>query len=261
MLASLIAVNVVAYRVLWRDNRSQSVFIGSATNMVDVIKEAEGGNLEEKVGNVIDENLDFSREDVSDEFNDMLFSYLESKGIDAKGKSLALEEKILYARMFSSTLNYNDKANLIVHAVDDDRISLEKAAESISEFDKVSSMDSEDIMDYRTVICGQFARVFVAALHSINDSSANPVDIHVAVLKYVPDYDSAVDGEMGAILPLFNAAVFAEYRKSVSHVINLVATDDKFYLTDPQYGANRLLFSGERLEIYNGYADKLKDTD
>ncbi len=94
MLASLVAVNVVAYRTLWRDNRSQGVYIDSSTNMVDVVKDAEGDGLEDRIQNVIAEGVDFSREGVSDEFRDMLFGFLEWKGIDPR-KNLDLEEKIL----------------------------------------------------------------------------------------------------------------------------------------------------------------------
>lgn len=264
LLASLIAVNIFVYRTLWRTYSSQGVYIDSSTKMVDVLKDAEGNGLEDKIQNVIAEGVDFSREGVSDEFRDMVFGFLDGKGIDPKGKNLDLEEKILYSQMFSSSLRYNNKANLIVHAVEGDKIYFDKAIESISEFSKISNMSCEDIVEYRTVVCGQFARVFAAALHSINEFSANPSEIHVATLRFVPDYDISIGGELGKVLPVFNAIVFAEYRKSVSHVINLVATDDRFYLIDPQDDVVRMpsgtpvIFSSERLEVYNGYVGKLK---
>ncbi len=144
--------------------------------------------------------------------------------------------------MFSSSLKYKGKANLIMHAVDGDKIDFERAVESISEFSKIDKMSPEDIVEYRTV------------------SSANPSEIHVATLRFVPDYDYDIGGELGTALPVFNAIVFAEYRKSVAHVINLVATDDKFYLIDPQQAVVKapVCFSSERLEVYNGYVGKLK---
>lgn len=260
LLVPLLAANVIAYRTLCRTYTTQNVFVSSGMNMIDVIKGAEGEGLEEKVGNVIDEQIDFRKEEVSDEFRDMLFDFLKEKKINVKGKDMTLEEKILYSRMFSSSLKYNDKANLLMHAVDKGTIDLGKAVESVSEFGKVSYMSPEDIMYYRTVVCGQFARVFAAALHIVNESSANPSDIHAATLRFVPNYDYKIDSGLGMLLPAFNAIVFGEYRESVSHVINLVVTEDKFYIIEPQYGADRhLVFSSKRLDIYDGYADKLKN--
>lgn len=257
--------NCVTCDTLWRKHHVQGVAVMSETDILPVIKSAEGDGLEEKIREVISEDLDFRKEEVSDGFKEKLFSYLEGKVGAVKGQHLTLEEKIMYAQMFSSTLEYNDKANWIEKIAYSDEVDVPGALKGIYEYGKITGMGSEEIIEYRTVVCGQYAKVFASALNVINESSADPEDIHVATLTFVPNFDRHYGKYLDVLVSVLNAVVFSEYRSSVGHVINLVATEDKFYLIEPQQKVSGshfdspLAFSDEYLDISVDYAAKLRN--
>lgn len=253
----MIPANFAAYRTLWRDYNVTSVSIRQETNILEVIKKAKGNNLEEKIKEVIHEEFNFKRENAGENFRKKLFSYLQERVGEVRYQHLSLEDKIMYAQMFSSSLEYNYKANWMEHVGSDGFA--KKAFESTVEFYKINHMSLDEIADYKTVVCGQFARVFAAALHTINDNSTNREDIHVATLGYVLNYDYKHKNVPRVVISALNAFAFGEYRDSIAHMINIVATDKKFYIIEPQDEPSQpISFSNDLFDIDVDYAGKIK---
>lgn len=257
--------NYLVYKTMWRTYHTQKVVIKPDHKLLEVAKKTKGKNLEEKIKNVVNEKINFKKEETDEEFNCKLFSFLESKVGRVKGQDLTFEEKIMYAQMFSSTLNYNTKANLIEYiSSGDGKKPVSKTIKSLAEFLKINMMDSNEIMEYGDVVCTQYAKVFSAALNSINDSSTNREDIHIGLLTYVPNKDEDYGGKLNVLISVFNAGVFSEYRSSIVHAINLVATKDKLYIIEPLRDVMRgnyfpsAFFKYVSLDINNEFVEELR---
>jgi len=264
LLGVLIPANIAGYRTVWRDYHTQEVPVDEGTNLLDAIKSAPGDSLEEKVHEVIYEMIDFDEEEVGDKFRDRLFGYLSECGSDIKGSRLALEDKINYAQKFSSALEYNYNANFIDSIAYPDREGNPDALGSIAEYIKINNMSSEEIVEYHDVVCGQYSQVFAAALHAINSSSANPEEILVGQLYYVPNYDLSYGPVLDIVVSSLNALGFSEWRSSLAHAKNIVVTDGKLYLIEPQERVDLcsydspVSFSYTALDIDSKYADKIR---
>lgn len=261
-LSFFVSTNFALYHAVLRTYNTTSIHITDSTDIISVINSAEGDDLEEKANNVISERLDFDREEVSDNFKGMLFSYLSKETGFKGGDSLSLEEKINYARKFSATLDYNHKANWLETMVFSENKSFFNIAGSFREYNKINNMSAEEVMKYKAVVCVQYARVFASALNLINESSLNKDDIHVAVMSYVPNDDENLGEKLNLIVSFLNAVAFGEYRVSGAHAVNVVITKDKFYLIEPQQGVDDssapVDFMEETLEIDNDYVRKVR---
>ncbi len=272
LLSVLIPANYGAYKTLWRDHHSTPVPVHYDSNILEVIKSAPGDNLEDKVKEAIYEKILFDEVKASEKFQGQMFEYLKINGYDIKGKNLTLDEKINMAQMFSSTLEYNDKANFIDYIYQNKSVKKDKNGpsttklvfDSIHEFIKINLMSAEEIVDYHDVVCGQYSDVFSAALNTINKSSANPEKISVGRLYYVPNYDYNYGQPYDFILSASNAIGFGEWRRSVGHAKNIIVTDSSFYLIDPQAKVNSSLpsapveFDFTVLDIDSKYSEKIK---
>ncbi len=264
LLGFLIPANIAAYRTVWRQYHTQEIPVTEGTNLLDVIKSAPGGSLEEKVHEVIYEMIDFDEEKISDRFKDQLFGYLSECGSDVKGSPLALEDKINYAQKFSSALEYNYNANFIESIAYPDREDNTGVLSNIAEYIKINNMSSEEIVEYHNVVCGQYSQVFAAALHVINSSSANPEEMLVGQIYYVPNYDFSYGPVLDFVVSSLNALGFSEWRSSLAHAKNIVVTDGRLYIIEPQEVVDLCLydspvsFSYTALDIDSKYANKIR---
>ena len=264
LLGALIPANIVTYRTLWREHHSVSVKVTPETDMMYVIRSSDKGTLEGKVKEVINETIDFYVENTNRRFRKQLFDFLQEKVGNVKYQALTLEEKVMYAKMFSSSLDYNYKANWLDTFAGSKNLNLSDSIDSLSEFYKINKMRPDEIVDYGKVVCGQFSEVFAAALHEINDHSTNREEMLVGSMSFVPNYNGNYGKSLNILLSAFNAAILSEYRPSEPHVMNIVVTKDRFLVIEPQidvYGNNPSLndmFSNVSLDINDKFVGRLK---
>lgn len=256
--------NYVAYKTLKRNSDTKPIFFRNNRDfnkLFETVKTAEGKNLEEKIKNVINEDIIFSKKEGSEKFNKQLFAYLDDKFCYQKGDSLAIKDKIKYARSFSSNLSYNVPANFIEYIHDDNgKRKVSKIIESISENLKLWSMNPEKMINYENgVLCRQYAETFNAALNSINNSCANPEKIHAGIIDYVANYERDDYGKwLNRILSLSNAVVFSEGINSIPHSRNIAVTEDMMYIIEAKEKILEVYPKEIVLDINNKYAGPLK---
>lgn len=261
-LGFLSLTNYVTYSTMWKHYTTTPVSISSSEQLTKAIKGAKGGSLEEKIRSVINETIIFKKGISSEGFDSELFSYLSKNIGDVKGKKLTLEDKIGYAQLFSSDLEYNYRANLISYISESRGVDdfLSRGMRSSYEFIKINTMGEEKIVGYRKVICLQYANVFAAALNSINSRSENPEDIKVGVILFVPGYDEdwGVIGDFA--VSAVNAALFSEWSSTVPHAVDIIAAKDRVYIIEPQSrffssSADQVHFDFSILDIKNEYVN------
>ena len=213
---------------------------------------------------VVYERISFDKVKANERFKDMLLSYLQENSSPIQGRHLTLEDKINYAQMFSSTLDYNYKANLVNNLSDNNGGVISDTIESVSEYIKINQMNPEKIMDYKNVVCMQYAKVFAAALDVINRSSSNPEDILIGQIYYVPNHTSDYGQSLNVIVSALNAGSLFEWRSSLAHATNIIVTQDKLYIIEPQEQVNsssydyQVSFDYTLLDIDSKYADKVR---
>lgn len=264
-LGFLSATNYVTYKTMWKHYTTTPVPISSSEQLTKVIKGAKGNSLEEKIRSVINETIIFRKGIISEEFDSRLFSYLSKSVGNVKGKELTLEEKIGYAQMFSAELEYNYRADFVENVAGAKGVLdfLYKGAESAYEFTKIYTLSEEGILKNHSVVCGQFAKVFAAALNSINANSKNPKDIKVGVMIFVPGTNENYGKIDNFLISVVNATMFSEWSSSMSHATNIIATKDKVYIIEPQGrflssdANNQVHFDFSILDINNKYVSGL----
>ncbi len=256
VLGSLACHNYLAYRTLWRDYRTEQVSITSESNLSDVVRTAEGDNIKERITEVINEKILFHYSAQNDTLRMQLLDFLSNDNEQVYGEKLSLEEKVRLALKFSTSLQYNYKANFLYYAAQS-KNPLEfpkKSIESIVEFTRLGLMTPEDLVDYKQVVCLQYAEVFAHALHEINAVSKNPEELTVGTIVFVPNVKSDYGAFYNIALSFVNHTLFSEWRASEPHAINIVAAKDKIYIVDPQL---KSVEQKETLEINREYASEL----